>query len=507
MVIPRELEAQILRLHDVEKWPVGTIAQQLCIHHSVVERVLGKSGLPTPELARPSKLDAYVPFIEATLAKYPRLQASRLWWMSRERGLVCSETHFRRLVAKLRSKPRAEAYLRLRTMPGEQAQVDWGHFGKLRIGRAERALLAFVIVLSYSRRLFLRFFLGQHTENFLRGHEAAFRHWGGCSRVVLYDNLKSVVLERYGNAIRFNPLLLAFAEHWRFEPRPVGVARGNEKGRVERAIDYLRRSFFAARSFSDLDDLNAQAKTWCDGPAMERPWPEDKTLTVAKAYEQERDQLLPIPDDVFITDERLETTVGKTPYVRFDGNDYSVPHELVRHDLTVFASEQRVRVLSGADVVAEHRRSFSKGEQIEDPAHIEALIDYKRQARQHRGFDRLYRAAPSTRELMSKLAERGENLGAATSSLLQMLGQYGATALEQAVSSVLVRDVPHHHAVQQVLEQERRRAGRRVRLAVELPVDPRVRDLTVRPHPLASYDALAMTDGTTDPEEANDARA
>ena len=85
--------------------------------------------------------------------------------------------------------------------------------------------------------------------SFLRGHVEAFSAWGGCPRVVLYDNLKSAVLERVGDAIRFHPTLLAFAAHYRFEPRPVAVARGNEKGRVERAIRYVRDAFFAARSF------------------------------------------------------------------------------------------------------------------------------------------------------------------------------------------------------------------------------------------------------------------
>ena len=89
--------------------------------------------------------------------------------------------------------------------------------------------MAFVIVLSFSRRIFLRFFLDAKMANFLRGHEAAFQAWGGLARTLLYDNLKSAVLERQGDAIRFHPTLLEFAAHYRFEPRPVAVARGNEK--------------------------------------------------------------------------------------------------------------------------------------------------------------------------------------------------------------------------------------------------------------------------------------
>ena len=138
--------------------------------------------------------------------------------------------------------------LRLRSLPGEQAQVDWGHFGHLRIGRARRPLMAFVMVLSHSRQIFLRFCLDARMESFLRGHVGAFTAWGGVPRVLLYDNLKSAVLERRGDAIRFHPTLLTFAGHYRYEPRPVAVARGNEKGRFERAIRYVRDGFFAART-------------------------------------------------------------------------------------------------------------------------------------------------------------------------------------------------------------------------------------------------------------------
>ena len=105
---------------------------------------------------------------------------------------------------------------------------------------------------------------------FLRGHVAAFENFKGLFRVILYDNLKTAVLERAGDAIRFHPTLLDLAAHYRFEPRPVAVARGNEKGRVERAIKYIRSAFFAARTWRDLDDLNAQADLWCKGQSADR---------------------------------------------------------------------------------------------------------------------------------------------------------------------------------------------------------------------------------------------
>ena len=116
---------------------------------------------------------------------------------------------------------------------GEQGQVDWAHFDHLQIGRARRPLMAFVMVLSWSRQIYLRFFLDARMDSFLAGHAGAFETWSGLPRVLLYDNLKSAVLERHGDAIRFNPQLLAFAAHHRYEPRPVAVARGNEYGAVK----------------------------------------------------------------------------------------------------------------------------------------------------------------------------------------------------------------------------------------------------------------------------------
>ena len=160
-----------------------------------------------------------------------------------------------------------------------------------------------------------------------------------------------------GQAIRFNPELLKFAAHHCFEPRPVAIARGNEKGRVERSIRYIREAFFAAREFAGLDDLNAQARLWCEAQASDRRWPEDGALSVREAFEAERVSLLALPEREFVLGERLAVDVGKTPYVRFDLNDYTVPHTQVQRTLAVLADDRRVRVFDGTQEVASHVRS------------------------------------------------------------------------------------------------------------------------------------------------------
>lgn len=416
MTISPELEAQILRYHHVEKWLPGTIARQLHVHYGTVARVLAQAGLPRIGRARSSSIDPYLPFILQTLEKFPTLTASRLYAMVRERGYVGGPDHFRHIISRHRPRRKAEAYLRLRTLMAEQSQVDWAHFGMLKIGRAVRPLMAFVMVLSYSRDIYLRFFLKASIENFLRGHVGAFATWRGLSRVLLYDNLKSVVLERVGDAIRFHPTFLDFARHYRFEPRPVAVARGNEKGRVERAVRFARESFFAARSFVDLDDLNAQAETWCRGLAADRRCPGQMTLSVREAFAEEAPHLLPLPDNPYPIYEREVVIARKTPYVRFDLNDYSIPHTHVRRPLTLTADLDKVRILDGQHVIACHPRSFDKGTQIEDSAHVAALVAQKHAARRHRATDRLASAAPASEALLVRAAERGHNLGSITAT-------------------------------------------------------------------------------------------
>lgn len=492
MAIPPETEALILRYYHVEKWRMGTIAHQLGIHHWTVERVLAQAGLPmTGGVQRPSQLDIYLPFILQTLEKFPTLTAARLYAMVRERGYRGGPDYFRHVVSLHRPRPKAEAYLRLRTLPGEQSQCDWGHFGHFIIGRARRPLMAFVMVLSWSRNIFLRFFLDARMENFLRGHVGAFEAWGAAPRVVLYDNLKSAVLERKGQAIRFNPTLLALAGHYHFEPRPVAVARGNEKGRVERSIRYARDSFFAARQFRDLVDLNAQADAWCKGQAADRICPEeDGTMRVREAFAAEQPRLLALPANPFPTDERVAVSTGKTPYVRFDLNDYSIPHTHVLHTLTVVADPDKVRILDGAAVLACHERSYDRGAQVEIQSHVDKLVEHKRQARHHRGMDHLAKAAPASTELLVRAAERSNNPGTITASLLRLLDRYGAAELQAAILEALSRDVPHPNAVRLALERRREDRHQAPPVATQLSKHVLARDIPVQPHRLDTYDQL-----------------
>jgi hypothetical protein len=271
----------------------------------------------------------------------------------------------------------------------------------------------------------------------------------------------------------------------------VAVARGNEKGRVERAIRYVRENFFAARKFADLDDLNAQAALWCAGPAADRPCREEPMISVREAFAREQSSLLALPENPYPCELQLPVKVGKTPYVRFDLNDYSIPHTHVRRTLTVRANAQQVRILDGADLLATHVRSYDRGAQIEIAAHIDALVTRKREARHHRGLDHLARAAPASHTLMLRAAERGANLGNITTHLLRLLDRYGAAELQAAIEETVASDAaPHQNPVRLALERRREARQAPPPVAISLPEHVRNKDRAVTPHRLDTYDRI-----------------
>jgi transposase len=499
MITPAQ-HVEIRRLYYAEHWRIGTIATQLGVHHETVAAALNRASVLTRGgRCRSTALDLYLPFLRDTLAQYPRLRATRLHEMLRQRGYPGSAVQVRRAVRHLRPAPPSEAYLRLATLPGEVAQVDWGSFGTLRIGRGARPLSAFVMVLGYSRAIHAVFTLDQTLESFLRGHVDACAALGGCARTLVYDNLKSAVLDRQGAAIQFHPRLLELAGHYHFAPRPCTPARAHEKGKVERQIQYLRHAFFAARPFRDLDDLAAQFVAWRDTVAHQRRHPEQRGQTVAAVLAEEQRVLLPLPAHPFETTLVRPVRTGKQPYVSFDRNRYSIPYTLVHRPVTLLADATTVRVVDGATEVARHGRTYDTGAIVEDHTHVAALTAAKAAARPATARARLRQAVPGIDHLFNQWAVRGDAGVSQLRRLLDLLDDYGAPALAAAVAEALTRDAPSAGTIAHLLDQQRRRRGVPPAVPLVLPNHPGVQDLTVQPHALESYDALSP-DRPRDPE-------
>jgi len=497
MLDPEKLAA-IRRLYFAEHWKIGTIASELGVHRDTVRAAVETDPLHRPRRLRPSRLDPYLPFLRETLERHPRLRATRLLEMIRQRGYAGSIQRLRCVVARLRPALK-EPFLRLVSLPGEQAQVDWAHFGAVKVGRAERKLSCFVMTLSYSRALFLEFFFDQSQENFFRGHVAGFAFFCGCPRVLLYDNLKSAVLERQGSAVHFHPRLIELCAHYHFQPRPCAPGKGNQKGKVERAIRYVRESFFEGTRFTTLEDLNTKAWAWRDQVAHQRPWPDDAKRTVTEVFAEEKPRLLPLPVHPFVAELMRPVKQIKGIWVPFDLNHYSIPPDAVgRRSLTLVASATAVRILDGQHEIVAHRRSYDRDQYIDEAGHEEALLEHKRRARGQTPSGRLTAAVPETLAFLKAAFAKGENAGSTTLKLLRLLDDYGAQALRAALREALERDTPRISSVAFLLERRRRASKTRPLLPVDLSRRPDLADLVVRPHEAEIYDELSRTDDDQD---------
>lgn len=499
-MIDVEKVAEIRRLFFAEGWKIGTISKELHLHHNTVRAAVETDRQARPAVLRPSKADPFLPFIRETLERYPRLRATRIYEMVRARGYPGSARRIRDVVKFLRP-PKVEPYLRLVSFIGEQAQVDWADFGAVKVGRATRRLSGFVMTLSYSRALYLEFFFDQSQENFLRGHVRAFSYFEGVPRVCLYDNLRSAVLERRGDLVRFHPRLIELCSHYHFQARPCAPGRGNEKGRVERAIRYIRESFFYGRSFTTIEDFNTKAWKWRGEVAHTRAWPDDPSRRVEDVFAEEKPRLLPLAAHAFEADLVITMTAKKTIYLRFDRNDYSIPPTAVGKPLSLAASDTAVRIFDGSALLVSHRRSYDQGRRIDEPAHQEELLAMKRKARGGTASARLVQAAPEAEAFLDAAFVKGEPMGALVQKLTRLLDDYGDKRFRTAIALALSRDTPRASSVAYLIEQQLRAEKMRAPLPVDLSRRPDLADLHVTPHQGETYDELSRHRSDDDHEE------
>lgn len=215
-------------------------------------------------------------------------------------------------------------------------------------------------------------------------------------------------------------------------------------------------------------------------------------------FEAEQKKLLPLPDNPFPAIERQTVRVGKTPYIRFDLNDYSVPHTFVRQTVIVNATENEVSIESNHQVIATHTRSFDQGAQIEKEEHVAELSKQKQRAREGRGQNRLVKTIPNARAFLEAAANRGYPLNSTISTLLRYLKQYGVPELTAAIDEALMRDVPHVNSVRLSLDRRREEKRMPVPLAIPLSEDARVTNVIIKPHDLKNYDAIENKPETTE---------
>lgn len=488
MTVLPEVEAEIRRLVLRDGWKVETAARRFGVHHDVVRRVITQGDAP-PAKRTPSILDAFKPYLVERLAEYPELTSTRLLLELKDRGFPGSAAVVRRFVRKIRVARSRKAYLRVEMEPGEQAQVDWGSFGQLRIGSTMRPLSCFVMVLSWSRAIFVDFSLDMRLDTFLRMHERAFEMFGGIPKKCLYDNLKSVVLHHVGSVVQFNPNFLVFAGHHLFEPAAAPVRYPQAKGRVEGAIKYVRHSFFYGRTYRDLADLRDQARCWCLETANQRIHATTRERPAERLL-LEQSRLHRLPEHRFDTDLVVPAVVGKEARVVLDTNSYSVPPEHVGKSIFVRADDTTVRVVDGATVIAEHTRSWERRRAIEKPEHLAELVARRPGAKPHRSKDRIASLSTECRMYLQEVSRRRIDLRSEVDKLGRLIAIYGDTDVAAGIAAALGARTFGARYVRSHIDQKRFAEG------LGEPPEPVVTgrkdadEMSVEPHDLGGYDDL-----------------
>lgn len=492
MTVSPEVEAEIARLFGVEHWRVGTIATQLGVHEDVVRRVLGifkKGQTDTRPRGRPSLLLApFVEFIKETLERYPRLRSTRIHDMLVERGYKGSARSVRRFVRMVRPARKREAFLRLDPICGEEAQIDWAYVGPVPVaGGGSRSLWLFVMVLSWSRAMWGEFCFDTTVHSLLRSLVRGCRAFGGTARRWLFDNPKIVVLERHGSAVRFHPLLLDLAGSFRVQLRLCGPYRGNEKGRVERKIRFLRDRFLAGREIHSIEQGNRELADFIAKTAHRQPHPTWPTRPIGDCLIEEQARLLPLPTPLPATDVVEPVLVDKTAFVRFDTNLYSVPPDHVDKTVTLVADDGRLRILDGATVIAEHPRSWGRRQKVESADHRAQILRSKPGGTPGGGRDRLRAAAPQIETLFGRWVDFGRNVGSMTAQTTKLLDLYGPDVFAKAVAETVERGTHDPGEIGVLCEKHRRAAERPV--PIDVPLGDGIPDRDVIPHDLGGYDA------------------
>jgi transposase len=439
-VIDPATQAEVIRLFFVEKAAQRAIAARFGLNRETVSAIISRRAVHLDRSEHGKRVSMLAPhylLIDALLKEDPARSAVNILQRLRGAGYAGGITILKDYLVACRPASSPTAYLSLEFLPGQAAQVDWGEFGD--VFGLGRKVHCFVMVLCYSRMLFLEFTLSANFESFIRSHEHAFAFFGSVPREIWYDNLATAVAERHGRLVRFNPRFFVYTGHHRFRTVACNPASGNEKGRVEDGVRYVRHNFWPGRSFADLDDLNEQARQWRNEFANRRTHGSTRKVPEL-VFEEEKKSLMP-PQGPFDTDEIRSPRVSHQFQVDFDGNRYSVPWRMAGKIVTVRADEKDVRIFYGTKRIAGHPRSWRRGETISRESHKEGLIDQKPGAQQSADIQAVKSLGGNAARYLELIPAQTGSIKSELSRLMVLITVYGADPVEKVMGRALSQGI------------------------------------------------------------------
>lgn len=454
-MIDYETFCRLRQLYDEKGLKVSQIAVELQLDPKTVESWIDQ---PTYQLRqgtkRPSKLDSFKGQISALLERHP-YTAQQLLQQLREQGYAGGYSILKEFVRQVRPvhKP---AFLMLEFAPGECAQVDWGNFGSVAVGSTRRRLSFFVMVLCYSRLMYVEFTLSEGMEQFLSCHRHAFEFFEGVTEKVVIDNLKVGVLRHpSGQKALFNPRYLDLAAHYGFQPVACNVRKGNEKGRVENGVGYVKKNFLNGLDIPSFAAVNPGAIQWRDTIANVRVHGETHRKPI-DLFTEEKPRLKPLP--VMPYDTAVVRPIGANGccHVIFDTNRYSVPHLYASQKLTLKLYPDQLLLFHYEKLIATHPRSYDRRQRVSNPDHTKELVVQRKKAREQTLLLAFLALSSHAEPYARKLEEKRLNTRHHLQKIVALSEIYGPQKVDRALQDALAFQAYGCEYIANILEQRER---------------------------------------------------
>ncbi|MBC2703512.1 IS21 family transposase [Desulfobacula sp.] len=485
-MIDRRTVFEIHRLKEM-LFSKRQIAQTLNLDRGTVSKYLKHPDTTyKPRQGRSSKLDPYRELIKEMMTQYPKVKAPVVLRRIHDKGFDGEITIVRDYLKHLRHNVYKEAFIRFESGPGQQIQIDWGHFGSLAYGNSSRKLYALAVIESHSRMLYVVFTHSQKQEALHQSLVEAFNYFGGTPKEIVVDNMLTAVTERVGSMVRFNESFLNFLRQFSITPVACNIRAPHEKGKVESSIKYLRYNFWPLRTFIDLDDVNHQVLAWLDTSANQR---QHQTTGERPAHRFVKDALRPLIDPLPDFRETETLKVYKDFGIRFDTNVYTVPPRLVGKSITLKADARTLSVYYKEKLVASHLRNWEKRKRIDLPSHSEQVRKLRKKVFMGKQMMVFMSLGQEAVDYLEKLAYASQPLKKTVDRLLILNDDYGTSSLIYALKKALTHKLYGFAYIQNILYQERTPTIRHQPVALK---DENLNKIRLLKPNLADYDAIAL---------------
>ncbi len=454
-MIDYETFCRLRQLHDQEGLKVSQIAEALHLDPKTVEKWIDQPKYqPRAQAPRPSKLDGFKGYVAALLERHP-YTARQLFQQLQAKGYAGGYTILKEFVREVRPV-RKPAFLALEFAPGECAQVDWGSFGSVAVGSTRRRLSFFVMVLCHSRLMYVEFTVSEGMEQFLSCHRHAFEFFGGVTEKVMIDNLKVGVLRHpRGEPASFHPRYLDLAAHYGFRPIACNIAKGNEKGRVENGVGYVKKNFLHGLDIPSFAAANPAAVVWRDSVANVRLHGETHRKPL-EHFAEEKPRLRPLPVRPY--DCAVIRPIGANACCRvvLDTNRYTVPHLYASQKLTLKLYPDQLLLFHHETLIATHPRSYDRRQLVRNPDHERDLIAHRRNARTQTLLLTFLSLSPKAEDYARRLEDKRLNSSHHIQKIVALSEIYGPQKVDRALQDALAFEAFGSEYIANLLEQRER---------------------------------------------------